>query len=137
MVKKTEYDTKINEIENKFTTYHDYEKYITVQKFNKLTSDNFAARLAQANLASKSDIGNFFKKTDFGDKLININFFFKQNKNFLFKNELNELSKKVEAISTKGLTKNLINGYRLLNVAKYSSELFQNYLVFIPAKNNI
>ena len=31
----------------------------------------------------------------------------------------------------------MINGYRLLNGAKYSSELFQNYLVFIPAKNNI
>ena len=31
---------------------HDYGKYITTQKFNKLLTDNFAARLKQANLAS-------------------------------------------------------------------------------------
>ena len=38
-------------------------------------------------MASKSDIATFKKKTD------------------LNKNELNELSKKVKAVSTKGLTK--------------------------------
>ena len=35
LVKETEYDTKISEIENKITADHD--KYITVQEFNKLT----------------------------------------------------------------------------------------------------
>ena len=51
------------------------------------------------------------------------------------KNELNEISRKVKAISTKGLTKDLINIFSILNGAKYfSSEIFQNYLVFIPAK---
>ena len=56
LVKKTDYDTKIIEIENKITANHDRDKYITTQEFNKLTSESFTARLAQANLAGKSDI---------------------------------------------------------------------------------
>ena len=36
----------------------DPNKYITNPEFNKLKTENFAARLAQANLASKNDIGN-------------------------------------------------------------------------------
>ena len=120
LVKKTDYNTKINEIENKITTDHDHDKCITTQEFNKLTSEKFTARLKQANLASKSDIANFIKKTD------------------LNKNELNELSKKVKAISTKGLTKDLINKFSILNGANYFAlGIFQNYLVFIPAKKYI
>ena len=38
----------INESENKITT--DDENYITTEVFNKLTSNNFAARLKQANV---------------------------------------------------------------------------------------
>ena len=53
--KKTDYNTKISEIENKITTDHDHDKYITTQEFNKLASENFTARLAQANLARKND----------------------------------------------------------------------------------
>ena len=54
----------------------------------------------------------------------------------LVENELNELCKKVEVISTKGLTKALINVYKILNAAKYFSlGMIQNYLVFISAKN--
>ena len=127
--KKTNYNTKISEIENKIPTDHDHDKYITTQQFNKLTAENFVVRLAQANLASKSDIANFVKMTDFDDKLKNV---------IPNKNELNELSKKVKAISTKGLTKDLINKFTVLNGAKYfSSEIFQNYLVFIPGKNTL
>ena len=40
---------------------NDYDKYITTQEFNKLTS-NFTARLNIANLACKIDITNFVKK---------------------------------------------------------------------------
>ena len=99
------------------------------QEFNKLTSENFTARLKQANLVSKNDIVNFVKKTDFYKKLKNVT---------SNKNELNELSKKVKAILTKGLTKDLINKFSILNGAKYSSSgIFQNYLVFIPAKKYI
>ena len=51
------------------------------------------------------------------------------------KSELNELSKKVKTVSTKGLTKDLINKFSILNGAKYFSlGLFQNYLVFTSAK---
>ena len=63
LVKKTDYDTKINEIEKKITD-HNHDKYITTPEFNKLTAENFAARLAQVNLVTK---------TDFEDKLINLN----------------------------------------------------------------
>ena len=56
----------------------------------------------------------------------------------LVENELNELSEKVETISIKGLIKDLINGYKILNDTKcFSSGTFQNYLVFIPAKKYI
>ena len=61
LIKNTDYNTKINEIEKKITN-HDHDKYITTQEFNKLTSDNFTARLAQANLASKNDIAYFIKR---------------------------------------------------------------------------
>ena len=49
------------------------------------------------------------------------------------KNELNELWKKVKAISTKELTKEVMNKFSILNGEKYFSlRIFQNYLVFIP-----
>ena len=51
LVKKTDYNRKVNEIEKK-TTNQNHDKYITTPEFNKLTAQNFAARLAQANLAT-------------------------------------------------------------------------------------
>ena len=69
LVKKIGYNTKLE----KKITDHDHTKYIITQEFNKLTSDRFVARLAQANLASKNDIANFVKKTDFDEKLKNLN----------------------------------------------------------------
>ena len=48
----------------------------------------------------KCDIANFGKKTDFDDKPRNLNKNVTSNKN-----ELNELSKKVKAISTKNKTR--------------------------------
>ena len=46
--------------------------------------------------------------------------------------------KKVKEISTNALTKDLINKSSILNGSKYfSSGLFQNYFVFIPAKEYI
>ena len=62
--RKTDDNTKINEIEKKITDHDHSNKYITTPEFNKLTSENFAARLKQANLASKSDLANFLKKID-------------------------------------------------------------------------
>ena len=47
-------------------------------------------------------------------------------------NELNRITEKVKTISTKVLTKDLINKFSFLNVAKYFSfRIFQNHLVFI------
>ena len=48
-------NTKIIEVENKIPNH---AKYITTQRFNKLTAENFAARLKQTNLASKTDFDN-------------------------------------------------------------------------------
>ena len=36
LVKKSDYSTHISQIVNKITTYHDHDKYITTQEFNKL-----------------------------------------------------------------------------------------------------
>ena len=126
---------KLNKI-----TDHDHDKYIATQEFNKLTWEKFAARLAQAKLASKSGIANFLKKTDFDDKLkhLNKNGTSNKTKPVLVENELNELSKNVKALSTIGITKDLINKFSIPNGAKYfSSGIFQNDLVFIPAKKYI
>ena len=54
LVKKTDYNTKINELEKKITD-HKNDRYITTPEFNKLTTENFAGRLAQANLITKTD----------------------------------------------------------------------------------
>ena len=88
---------------------HNHNKYITTPEFNKFTAENFDLGLKLANLASKSETANFVKKTDFNNKLKNIT---------SNKNELNNLAKKVKAIPTKGLTKDLINKFSILNGAK-------------------
>ena len=70
--KKTDCNTKTNQIEKKITD-HDHNKYITTKEFNKLTSENCDARLARANLESKNDTADFVKKTtDFDHKLQNL-----------------------------------------------------------------
>ena len=46
--------------------------------------------------------------------------------------------KEFKATSTEGLTRDLINGYKIVTSKKYfSSGIFQDYLVFIPAKKYI
>ena len=102
---------------------------ITLTEFNKFTKEIFDLPLKLENLASKSDIVNFVNKADFDNKLKDVT---------SNKNELNELSKKVKAISTKGLTKDLIDKFSILNGAKYFSlGIFPNYLVLIPAIKHI
>ena len=54
LVKKTDYNTKITEIEKKLT-YHIQDKYITTPEFNTLAANVFNSRLVQANLISKTD----------------------------------------------------------------------------------
>ena len=47
--KKTDYDTKISELEKKLTD-HNPDKYITTPEFNAMAAHVFNARLAQASL---------------------------------------------------------------------------------------
>ena len=54
LVQKTDYDAKILYMGKKVTDY-DHNKYIAASEFDKLTTENFAARLAQANLVTKTD----------------------------------------------------------------------------------
>ena len=60
---KTDYNTKISENENKITTDHDHDKYITTQEFNKLMAESFTARLPEKKLGSKNNIASFVKRT--------------------------------------------------------------------------
>ena len=54
LVKKTDYDTKVKEIEKKLTD-RKHDEYITTPEFNKLGADVFNVRLVQANLVTKRD----------------------------------------------------------------------------------
>ena len=82
-IKKTNYDTKIGELERKLTD-HNHDKYITTPEFNNLAADVFNARLAQANL---------IRKTDFDAKLSSFNRKITSNKSkhLLVENELEKL----------------------------------------------
>ena len=51
--KKTDYNTKLSELERKLTD-HNYDKYIATQEFNTIAADDFNARLAQANIITKT-----------------------------------------------------------------------------------
>ena len=109
--KKTDYDRKITEIEEKLTD-HNHDKYITNPKFNALADDLFNARLlAQANLITK---------TDFDAKLSGLNRTITSNKtkHLLVENELKKL-KIFDACYFRG--KNY-----------FEEDAKQNYLVFQP-----
>ena len=54
LVKKTNSDTKITEIEKKLID-HNHDNYITTPEFNALADSVFNVRLAQANLITKTD----------------------------------------------------------------------------------
>ena len=59
-------------------------------------------------------------------------------KHVLVENGLNILSEKVKAISAKGLTKDLINKFSVLNGAKYfSSGIFQKFKNLMESQNKI
>ena len=85
LVKKSDYDTKVHEIEKKITD-HTHDKYITTPEFNTLTDENFAARLAQADLVTKADFDN--KLTDLNRKN-----FSNKTKDLGIKNGLKKLKK--------------------------------------------
>ena len=110
LVNKTDYNTKITEIENGINN-HNHDKYIDSQEFNKLTADVFNARIAQANLITK---------TEFNAKLSNLNRKITANKSkhLLVENELNKL-------------KTFDSGY-FIGKSHFEEDGVQNYLVFQP-----
>ena len=60
LVKKTGYNKKLREIEKKVAN-HKHGKYITTPELNKLTTENFAARLKQENVVTKTDFDSKLK----------------------------------------------------------------------------
>ena len=72
MLLKSRFNKKISETEDEINN-HDHDNYTTTQEFNKLTTDNFTARLKEANLASQNDIAIFVNKTSFDIKLFSFN----------------------------------------------------------------
>ena len=84
LVSTTVLNTKIYEVENKIP---DNSKYITTQELNKLTAENFAARLKQANLVNKTDIAN--KLTSFNRRITS-----NKTQNLEFQKKLNSLTTK-------------------------------------------
>ena len=57
LVKKTDSNTKITDIEKKLTD-HNHDKYITSPEFNNLAADVFNAKLKRANLVRRTDFDN-------------------------------------------------------------------------------
>ena len=84
LVTTTVLNTKISEAENKI---FDQARYITPQEFNKLTAENFVARLKKANLMNK---------TDFDNNLISLNRKITSNKTKYL-----EVQKKLNSLITK------------------------------------
>ena len=79
-MKKTDYDTKTSEIENKVID-HNHDRYITTPELNILAARIFNARLAKAHLVTKTD---FDTKLQSLNKKINSN----KTKYLLVENEI-------------------------------------------------
>ena len=110
VVKKTDYNTKITEIENELSN-HNHDKYIDTPEFNKLAADVFNARLAHANLLTKSDFDALLSS-------LNIKFTQNKTKHLLIENELNKL-------------KTFDSSY-FIGKSHFDEDGTQNYLVFQP-----
>ena len=110
LIKKTDYDTKIREIEKKITD-HNHDKYITTTGFNNLAAGVFTVRLAQADLVTKTD---FDTKLQSLNKKVTLN----KEKHLLVGNELKKLQK---------FGSNYFKGK-----SRFEEDGAQNYLVFQP-----
>ena len=110
LVKKTDYNTKITEIEKKLTD-HNQDKYITTPEFNTLAASVFNAKLAHANLITE---------TDFDAKLGSLNRKITVNKwkHLLVENEL----KKLKAFDSS----------YFIGKSHFEEHGTQNHLVFQP-----
>ena len=77
-------NTTISEVENKIP---DHAKYISTAEFNKITAENFAAKLKQAYLVRKTDFDN--KRISFNKKVTS------------YKTKFLEVQKKLNSLITK------------------------------------
>ena len=103
--KKTDYNTKITDIENKLNN-HNHDKYVATSEFNTLAANVLNARLAQANLITKTD----------------------------FDAKLSSLNRKITANKTKHfLNDNDLSYYHGKQYFDQGSDK-QNYLVFLPMR---
>ena len=104
LVEKTDYNTKITDIENKLSNHNHYI-YVATSEFNTLAANVFAdARLAQANLITKTD----------------------------FDAKLSSLNRKITVNKTKHfLNDNDLSYYRGKQYFDEGSGK-QNYLIFLP-----
>ena len=111
LVKKTDYNTKISDIEKKITD-HNHDKYITTPEFNALAADVFNARLtAQTDLIRKPEFD--FKLKGISDGVTK-----NKTKHLLIENELKKLQK-FDAAYFRGKS-------------HFEEDGTQNYLVFQP-----
>ena len=110
LVKETDYNTKMTEIEKKLTD-HNHDKYITTPEFNTLAADVFNARLKRANLVTKTDFDNSVSSLN-GKVTIN------KTKNESIENELRKL-------------KTFDSSY-FIGKSHFEEDDTQNYLVFQP-----
>ena len=85
LVTKTDYNTKISEIERK-NSDHDHDKYITTPEFTNLVAGVFTARLVKTNLVTKTDFDNKLQSLS---KRITSN----KTRHLLVENELKDLQK--------------------------------------------
>ena len=110
LVKKTDSNTKITDIEKKLTD-HNHDKYITPPEFNNLAADVFNARLKRPNLVRKTDFDNSVSS------LIN-KIAVNKTKNKSIENQIKKL-------------KTLDLSY-FIGKSHFEEEGTQNYLVFQP-----
>ena len=108
--KKTDYNTKVTEIENKLNN-HNHDKYITTPEFKTLAADVFNTRIAQANLITKTDFDT--ELSSLNKKITN-----DKAKHLLVENELNK-------------SKSFDLGY-FIGKRHFEEDGTQNYLVFQP-----
>ena len=108
LVKKTNYATKISELEKKLTD-HNHDKYSTTPEFSTLAANVFNVRLAQANLITK---------TDFDAKLSSLNKKITSNKSkhLLVRNEFKKLK--------------IFDSSYFIGKSQFEEDGAQSYLVF-------
>ena len=79
----------------------DNSKCITTPEFNRLTAEQFTARLKQTHLETKEDIADFVKKTDLDDQLhLDTKVTSNISKHLLIENESKKLQDKVQKLQT-------------------------------------